>query len=140
MRKKEIKRERGSKRKSQSMWVIFKMKNIGINRCRGRKCDGIARNGREGVSVCICRWEVVGRTQKKLGKLCIFNLSVLLLTCQAFSPLISLSLPPTLCHILPEIDRAVLDMDSCPVTRRLGQLTRYILDEVIEHLQSSCTN
>lgn len=31
-------------------------------------------------------------------------------------------------------------MDVCPVTSRLGQLICYILDDIMEHLQSSWTN
>lgn len=56
-------------------------------------------------------------------------------TCQHLSPLISLFVPSTVCHIHRVIDRAVLDMDSCPVTCRLGQLTHlqsYILDEAMK--------
>ena len=56
------------------------------------------------------------------------------------SSVISLSLPPTL---QPEIDRAVVGMDTCPVTSMLAQLThwqRYVLDEAMRHLQSSRTH
>lgn len=49
----EVERKRKSERKSQSTWMTFKAKDVGINRCR-RKCGGIARRGRESVCVCVC--------------------------------------------------------------------------------------
>jgi len=137
------KKEGVSERVNAWMWVIFRIKDIGINRWRGRKCDIIAQSGRESVTVCMYGWAVVVRTQNKSEKRRIFNPTVLILACQILPPLISLSVSLSLSlHPSNSPPHHPRDWQSCywiwmPARWHAGsgQLTPYISDEVLEHLQ-----
>lgn len=102
--------------KSQCVWVRFKIKHTVLTKVNG---ETVMVKQTEEVKVCVyvCGWEVVARTQAEDAFIiflsCVFHAVNL-------SPLISPTLPPTLHHIFMETDRAVLDMDACPVTCRLG--------------------
>lgn len=89
--------------------MTFKIKDSSINRGRGRRCDGKPGVGGE-VLVCVCVGFGRENGEEIRDKDSFLNLS----------SVISLSLPPTL---QPEIDRAVVGMDTCPVTSMLAQLT-----------------